>query len=73
MPATAVTSEADAVVGISEHDVGSVDRLQGDVESPAATLPQVVATLVCGISITPKSRPETSFTVSEVPYSATEP
>ena len=41
--------------------------------SPKATSPQVVAVLVWGMKLMPKSQPFTSFTVNDVPFSATEP
>src|SRR5690606_33230585 len=40
---------------------------------PGCTVPKVVQVWVWGITLTPKSRPSTSFTVKETPSSATDP
>ena len=48
----------------------SISTLTG---SPALAVPQVVTASVCGMMLTPKVFPSTSFTVSEVPSSATDP
>ena len=40
---------------------------------PGAIVPNVVLSCVCGMMLTPKPAPSTSFTVSETPSIATEP
>ena len=51
-----------------QHVDFNVDRIARPRMSP-----QVVTACVCGMMLTPKSSPSTSFTVSDVPSRATEP